>query len=923
MPKVIHTKLNTHKYYILYIMSFISITMIFGILIPFYISEVKTEAAFGTATQSTISLSLSSNNIALNLLQPGTYDANNLDSGIFGSASTTASVSTTNYTGYTLSIAANSSTNAGKLVDSSNSDTSKNYFSSIESATSESVFSNSSNTSYNGKWGYKPSYYNSVANTNYLPAPSTTGTTINSTVCPNATSGSTGIPTTNCTNATDTYTFTLGARANINQSAGSYSNTFNIVATANPVTYAITYADNSGDSSVSNLPSVQASSLNAQSKLNSSTISLSSTIPTRTGYTFNKWCLGSVSNSGTTCTGTEYNAGADFGIDQTTDNSNITLYATWTINQYTCTKRYRLQNADGTYPSSYTSDGSSQINHGSTCSYSKSVTNYQTQSTSQANMTGAVTLSLSLPRNTYALTINRNTTYISSVSGAGTYRWGQSVSISATAASNSTFTSWSQTSGTAGSFTSTTSASTTFTMPTSAATIYADGQIAKTYMQDYTLSRCSTEASSGNVTLYDKRDEKTYTVRYINNACWMTSNLRFTDANLSSSTTNINTAKTISYGSLLSGNSYTEARIYASSNSYSGGDAVWYNYAAASAMTVTGEYNASDAIYDICPKGWHMPSYDIEPGSAQGITSYKNSFNPVYGGGYNGGTLFDPDRRGYWWTSTANGNDSSYYIDYDNGNLYARSFYRYDGFYVRCVMSDKPYIQDYTIAACASEASAGQKRLYDIRDGKSYTIRYINNACWMTQNLAFTGTSSDISGQMTLKTATSNIDVDKTLAYGDQATNGGSWTAPRLHIPNSTKDSAALALYTSAQIGAWYNYAAASGGTITGTYNSTTATYDICPKGWHLPANNTTPGAFVDVTNYVSSFNPIYGGFYFDDGNSGSQSEAGYFWSATPNGSTMRHAMMYKNGTLYAYHISNENSGNRIYGFYVRCVKTS
>ncbi|MBQ9180957.1 hypothetical protein IJ135_02605 [Candidatus Saccharibacteria bacterium] len=106
-------------------------------MVPYYFVENDSHAVVGTATQSTISLSLSSNNIALNLLQPGTYDTNNLESGVFSSASTTASVSTTNYTGYTLSIAASSSTNVGKLVDSTNSDASKNYFSSIESSTSE------------------------------------------------------------------------------------------------------------------------------------------------------------------------------------------------------------------------------------------------------------------------------------------------------------------------------------------------------------------------------------------------------------------------------------------------------------------------------------------------------------------------------------------------------------------------------------------------------------------------------------------------------------------------------------------------------------------------------------------------------------------------------------------------------------------
>ncbi|MBQ9180693.1 hypothetical protein IJ135_01190, partial [Candidatus Saccharibacteria bacterium] len=604
--------------------------MTFGLLasviVPVYIIEGKTEAATGTATQSTISLSLSSNNIALDLLQPGTYDTNNLESGVFGSASTTASVSTTNYTGYTLSIAATNNNGSGnannysKLIDSTNTDTSKNFFASIESAVSEADFSANTATAgnnYNGKWGYKPSYYNSSVNTNYLPSPNTTGTTIYSSNCPNATSGSTGTPATNCTNATDTYIFTLGARANINQSAGSYSNSFNIVATANPVTYSITYSDNSGDSSVANLPSVQASSLNAQTKLNTSTISLSSTIPTRTGYTFNKWCLGTVSNSGTTCTGTEYSAGADFGIDQTTDNSNITLYATWTINQYTCTKRYRLQNADGSFPTSYTSDGTEQVNFGATCTYAKTITDYKSSasatnstavSTSGTMTTSGITLSLDFYRDTYALTINRNTTYISSVSGAGTYRWGQSVSISASPATNSKFTTWSQTSGTTGSFASTTTASTTFTMSKSAATIYANGESTKTYIQDYALATCKTEASNNNKTVYDKRDEKSYTVRYINDACWMTSNLRFTGTSINSTTTNINTTKTISYSNLTSGNSYDQARIHTGSNSYTDGETVWYNYAAATAMTITGNSNSTTAVYDLCPKNWHLPS---------------------------------------------------------------------------------------------------------------------------------------------------------------------------------------------------------------------------------------------------------------------------------------------------------------------------
>ncbi|MBQ9180916.1 hypothetical protein IJ135_02370, partial [Candidatus Saccharibacteria bacterium] len=596
------------------------------------------------ATQSTISLSLSSNNIVLYLLQPGTHNTNNLESGIFGSASTTASVSTTNYTGYTLSIAASSSTNAGKLIDSTNTDTSKNYFSSIESATPESVFSNFSNTSYNGKWGYKPSYYNSAANTNYLPAPSTTGVTIEQTTAPNTT-------------AKD-YTITLGARANVNQSAGSYSNTFNIVATANPVTYSITYSDNSGDSSVSNLPSVQASSLNAQGKLSTSTISLSSTIPTRTGYTFNKWCLGTVSNSGTTCTGTEYNAGADFGIDQTSDNSNITLYATWTINKYTCTKRYRLQNADGSFPTSYTSDGTEQVNFGATCTYAKTITDYKPSttannstevSTSGTMTTSGITLSLDFYRDTYALTINRNSTYISSVSGAGTYRWGESASVSASLVNGAIFDRWTQTSGATITFADASNTNTSFIMPKNEVTIYADANLTKTYIQDYTLATCSSEAVDKEITVYDKRDDRPYTVRYINNACWMTRNLAFHGATgdaagtmtLEPETSNVDTATTATYYDAITGGTGSGYSIHLPDETHDAEILSTYSkeeigafYNEERIYVYNSYYGETVYYYPLCPKGWSLDGGSYTDQSPYYPSSNVEAFSPVFAGLY-------------------------------------------------------------------------------------------------------------------------------------------------------------------------------------------------------------------------------------------------------------------------------------------------
>lgn len=167
----------------------------------------------------------------------------------------------------------------------------------------------------------------------------------------------------------------------------------------------------------------------------------------------------------------------------------------------TCAKRYRLENADGTW-GGWTNETSTSVTIGGTCSYSKTVTNYRggsaNGSAGSASCTvsseSGCTASVSLYRNTFALTVNKNDTHIASVSGAGTYRWGQSVSIGATAKSGHGFSSWSKTSG-SGTIASTTSASTTFTMDKSAATVYADGY-GYSHTLKYDGNGCSTNVPS-------------------------------------------------------------------------------------------------------------------------------------------------------------------------------------------------------------------------------------------------------------------------------------------------------------------------------------------------------------------------------------------------------------------------------------------
>ena len=143
----------------------------------------------------------------------------------------------------------------------------------------------------------------------------------------------------------------IGASATNTQVAGEFTNKINFFVTTNVVTYdySITYNANDGSdgSSVSNMPTNVAGSLNT-----GDTLQTSSSIPTRSNYLFFGWCDGTVDNTtnGTitspVCTnGNVYRANGYIKIanalktDGTNDTLNsIALTAMW--------GKYAMQNVD-------------------------------------------------------------------------------------------------------------------------------------------------------------------------------------------------------------------------------------------------------------------------------------------------------------------------------------------------------------------------------------------------------------------------------------------------------------------------------------------------------------------------------------------------------------------------------------------------
>lgn len=781
-------------------------------LFPISKGEQNTEAVTGTVQSSSLTLNVSKSAASVEL------DVNS-NTGTFASSTTdnsaNFSVTTNNFSGYTLTISGND--DEGKLYDS----TKQNFLTSLANATSETDFSSTSNTNLNGQWGYKPSKFNSIANNNYLPAPTTTASTLDTTSVANPTANN--------------YSISLGLRADYTTTADTYSNSFIITAVPNPIAYVITYDANTTDT-VSNMPASQNSTTSATE------ITLSDKTPAREGYDFKGWCTTAPTTANPdTCTGTTFQPGDTYGIDQTSENITV-LYAIW------------------------------------------------------------------------------------------------------------------------------------------------EEQIAG-YIQDYTYARCSNEAASKAVKLMDKRDDKVYTVRYINGLCTMTQNLAIDKGQLlTPEDSNVKESWTMTSIDLEVGdNSFDVAEMHqGNEEQIAKGYGNWYNYCAATAGTICDSSNITNATYDICPKGWRLPTLAEQTsisGTSQGSWSTVNqtAFNAVAAGRYGSGSLYDSGTDGNWWSSTARNTTNRYNLYYSTsiGLLSGGDYNRNRGFSVRCVKAKPgvtisfnanggtgtmnmqkidagqsanltantftrtdyvftgwntkadgsgtsyadtalyaapvsednkivvlyaqwmPAMQNYTLAQCQSDAAEAPVTVIDKRDNNSYTVRYINGNCWMTQNLR-------IGSGVRLTHEDSNIAAEATF------------TVTSTDMAVSFTEAKA---YDSGNIdyGYYYNYCAATAGTICTDSDSTEAIYDICPSGWHIPNKTQAQTIGTNSSTNVAAFSPVYSGHYYNNKASDIGSYGEWWLSTASSLAANRYFLYYYSGDLYY----NPADYSRKYGLPIRCIRSN
>jgi len=172
-------------------------------------------------------------------------------------------------------------------------------------------------------WGY---YYGTDSNQANVAYNSLTGSaqTLDSSTMHTSSSdnASTGAVVNGSTNFTKNLVFV--AKFGNTATAGHYTGnvTLSLVAEAKTVVeYSITYNKNTTDTTVTNMPTPNPQQISDESGGSSITTTLSSTIPTRTGYTFKGW------NTSSTATTAQYQPNSTITLREA--NKDITLYAVW------------------------------------------------------------------------------------------------------------------------------------------------------------------------------------------------------------------------------------------------------------------------------------------------------------------------------------------------------------------------------------------------------------------------------------------------------------------------------------------------------------------------------------------------------------------------------------------------------------------
>ena len=466
-------------------------------------------------------------------------------------------------------------------------------------------------------------------------------------------------------------------------------------------------------------------------------------------------------------------------------------------------------------------------------------------------------------------------------------------------------------------------------------------------LQDMNYYVKQTMAIDTQYELFDGRDGRIYKVaRMSDGNVWFLDNLRIGSNDVMTLTTedtntnpNVNDGVFVLPASGIGDNSYTVPVIYAenvdeaidSESQWSFGG--YYNYCAASAGTYCDEDEEAegDAMYDICPAGWRMPTGGVGGEYETVVSLYDDAITALrlpLSGRYYDSALGRIGEDGYFWSSTNRDGRRMYYLNRAGGSLTPTGSYRRDrGYSMRCVAKDvrpavscNPSAKTIDEATCMQDMNAMIKEsmmtdevywLIDSRDKEIYRVSKLQDGnIWMLDNMR-------LGGDEALVLTSNDTNTNSELNNGEfLLPASGNWENTYTNTEISAVEKNTIQ-DDGRGVGNYYNYCAASAGTYCEVDGEGDAMYDICPSNWRMPTGG-NGGEYQTIADLYDNIAdvlelPLSGRYY--DGASGRIGEDGYFWSST-NRDNLRMYYLNRAGNS----ISPTGSYRRDRGYSMRCI---
>ena len=363
-----------------------------------------------------------------------------------------------------------------------------------------------------------------------------------------------------------------------------------------------------------------------------------------------------------------------------------------------------------------------------------------------------------------------------------------------------------------------------------------------------------------------------------------------------------------------------------------------YTVTGTSTLTATGKssgyplkINFGTGIYGVMVKSGSLTGNSMGVVTTSGgtvtltSTSTKYYLLPLYKSGY---TFSSWSASG--GTATSDSNNYGYYYYTGNDSVTNTATISATTLTTAITSTSLTAMQNLSASTCTH----APKAVRDTRDNAVYYIqRLADGKCWMLENLRLGSTST-----ISLTTSNTNSNGNYTLpasgtkcfytttncdSSGDSTHTG--YTVAAINTASKTTTKTGYGPGRN-YVGVYYNYCAASAGTICTASNSNNASYDICPAGWKMPtttSSNNYAGSYYylyntgykanqDAFRYALS-TPLSG--HFSNGSAGYVGAYGNFWSATRINDT----------TVYSLFVSSSYVGpaaddSRDVGNSIRCL---